>query len=97
MYYLCSESKGADQFCSYCEADLRLCYSPMQIVGFPMGEILYQLCSTITGPLLGEMIDNMRNKTRKDKPISTRMFMYSAVSCFTLVEPPHKKTNNMHR
>ena len=26
MYYLCSENKGADQFRSYCEADLRLCF-----------------------------------------------------------------------
>ena len=26
LYYLCSENKGADQLCSYCEADLRLCF-----------------------------------------------------------------------
>ena len=26
MYYPCSENKGADQLCSYCEADLRLCF-----------------------------------------------------------------------
>ena len=26
MYYLCSENKGNDQLCSYCEADLRLCF-----------------------------------------------------------------------
>ena len=26
MYYLCSENKGADQLCSYCSADLRLCF-----------------------------------------------------------------------
>ena len=26
MHYLCSENKGADQLCSYCEADLRLCF-----------------------------------------------------------------------
>ena len=24
----CSEHKGADQLCSYCEADLRLCFRP---------------------------------------------------------------------
>lgn len=30
------------------------------------------------GPLLGEMIDNMRNKTRKYNPIAAKMFMYSA-------------------
>ena len=23
---MCSENKGADQHCSYCEADLRLCF-----------------------------------------------------------------------
>ena len=26
MYYLCSENKGADQLCSYCTADVRLCF-----------------------------------------------------------------------
>ena len=26
LYYLCSESKGADQLCCYREADLRLCF-----------------------------------------------------------------------
>ena len=26
MYYLCSESKGADQLCSHCTADLHLCF-----------------------------------------------------------------------
>ena len=25
-HYPCSENKGADQLCSYCEADLRLCF-----------------------------------------------------------------------
>ena len=26
MYYPCSKTKGADQLCSYCTADLRLCF-----------------------------------------------------------------------
>ena len=26
VYYPCSESTGADQLCSYCTADLRLCF-----------------------------------------------------------------------
>ena len=26
LYYLCSENKGADQLCSYCTADLHLCF-----------------------------------------------------------------------
>ena len=26
LYYPCSENKGADQLCRYCEADLRLCF-----------------------------------------------------------------------
>ena len=34
LYYLCSENKGADQLCSYCTADLRLCFSPKHFVGF---------------------------------------------------------------
>ena len=36
LYYPCSENNGADQLRNYCEADLRLCFSHMQIVGFPM-------------------------------------------------------------
>ena len=27
MYYPCGENKGADQLCSYCTADLRLCFA----------------------------------------------------------------------
>ena len=41
MYYPCSENKGADQLRSYCEADLRLLFSPMQIVGFPMQRLRF--------------------------------------------------------
>ena len=26
LYYPCSENKGAGQLCSYCTADLRLCF-----------------------------------------------------------------------
>ena len=26
LHYPCSENKGADQLCSYCTADLRLCF-----------------------------------------------------------------------
>ena len=26
LYYSCSGNKGADQLCSYCTADLRLCF-----------------------------------------------------------------------
>ena len=39
----CSENKGADQLRSYCEADLRLLFSPMQIVGFPMRRFIFTL------------------------------------------------------
>ena len=34
LYYPCSENKGADQLRGYREADLRLCFSHMQKVGF---------------------------------------------------------------
>ena len=36
LFYPCSENKGADQLRGYREADLRLCFSHMQIVGFPV-------------------------------------------------------------
>ena len=34
FYYPYSENKGADQLCSYCAADLRLCFRIMQKAGF---------------------------------------------------------------
>ena len=35
VYYSCSENKGADQLCSYCEADLRLCFRICRLLVFP--------------------------------------------------------------
>ena len=37
LYYLCSEKKGADQLCSYCEADLHLCFRLCRLLVFPCG------------------------------------------------------------
>ena len=37
MYYLYSENKGADQLCSYREADLRLCFRLCRLLVFPRG------------------------------------------------------------
>ena len=39
LCYPSSENKGADQLRGYREADLRLCFAPRQIVGFPMGRL----------------------------------------------------------
>ena len=41
MYYPCSENKDADQLRGYREADLRLLFSPMQIVGFLTHRLKY--------------------------------------------------------
>ena len=35
VYYPRSENKGADQFRSYCEADLRLCFRLYRLLVFP--------------------------------------------------------------
>ena len=40
MYYPYSENKYADQLHGYREADLRLCFSPTQIVGFLMKQLI---------------------------------------------------------
>ena len=40
LHYLCSENKGADQLRGYREADLRLCFSHMQKVGFVMTRLI---------------------------------------------------------
>ena len=37
LYYTSSESKGADQLRSYCEADLRLCFRLCRLLVFPWG------------------------------------------------------------
>ena len=34
LYYLCSKNKGADQVCTYCTADLRLCFLIGKILVF---------------------------------------------------------------
>ena len=41
LYYPCSENKGADQLSCYRKADLHLCCSHMQIVGFLMRRLIY--------------------------------------------------------
>ena len=40
LYYLCSESKGADQLRGHREADLRLLFLHMQNVGFLMTRLI---------------------------------------------------------
>ena len=34
LYYLCSQSKGAGQLCSYCTAELRLCFRICRLLVF---------------------------------------------------------------
>ena len=42
LYYPCSENKGADQLCSFCTADLRLCFRVGKIrVCHNVAHILY--------------------------------------------------------
>ena len=41
LYYPCSENKGADQLCSYCEADLRLCFRLCRLFVFPCSVSFY--------------------------------------------------------
>ena len=37
MHYPSSENRGADQLCSYCKADLRLCFRLCRLLVFPCG------------------------------------------------------------
>ena len=53
LYYLYSENKGADQLCSYCAADLRLCLRMHAKSRFShkevhIYEVLYFICFSIT-------------------------------------------------
>ena len=43
LYYLCSESKGADQLRGYREADLRLCFRICKKTGFLMTRLILQI------------------------------------------------------
>ena len=37
FYYPSSENKGADKLCSYCEADLRICFRLCRLLVFACG------------------------------------------------------------
>ena len=41
LYYPYSENKGADQLCSYCAADLRLCFRICKKPGFLTTRLIY--------------------------------------------------------
>ena len=43
FYYQCSENKGADQLCSYCEADLCLCFRICRLLVFPCGTSIMEI------------------------------------------------------
>ena len=47
LYYPCSENKGADQLCSYREADLRLCFRLCRLLVFPWDGSNPLNCTTI--------------------------------------------------
>ena len=61
LFYLCSESKGADQLRGYREADLRLCFrnaknlfshDAAQFALFLLeGEVTFPYCQALAGPL----------------------------------------------
>ena len=49
LYYPCSENKGADQLCSYCEADQRLRFRLCRLLFFPCGcSFSFNVLSLIT-------------------------------------------------
>ena len=57
MYYPCSENKGADQICSYCKADLRLCFHLCRLFVFPWGRSNVLPCAIKMGPLKPKVKD----------------------------------------
>ena len=74
LYYLCSENKGADQLCSNCAADLRLCFRIC--AGFLVMRLIYKWGlrgSLLQGPVSmmttsGEQIPpNDSSYRRRDK------------------------------
>ena len=48
FYYQCSEKKGADQLCSYCEADLCLCFRLCRLLVFPCDGSCKNIFNTTT-------------------------------------------------
>ena len=61
MYYPCSENKGADQLCSYCTADLRLCFRTSK-------NLVSSLCGS-TGTLKGLAQSIGSYQTQRTHPI----------------------------
>ena len=47
MYYPCSENKGTDQVCNYCEADLRLCFCKCKMLVFSWGGSIVVFCENL--------------------------------------------------
>ena len=71
LYLPCSENKGADQLRGYREADLRLCFRIMQIVGILMRLLI---CGTVQSfmSMLPERMttiqSNIKQPERKNIP-----------------------------
>ena len=64
MYHTCSKNKGTDQLRGYHEADLRLLFSHMQIVGFPMGWLKSEKNMSLCGSFLKSFTLELRLEKR---------------------------------
>ena len=67
MYYPCSENKGADQLCSYCTADLRLCFRLCKLLVYSCG-----------GSYVSDAVLNMRtahSAKYEEKEIRNNLFV----------------------
>ena len=92
LFSLCSENKGADQLCGYCEADLRLCFRICKKPFFSKrGSYLLWFSSHLNRRLIGELIVRIKaSKPVKNKICWQRLetvlikVMVSHLSCILI-------------
>ena len=57
FYYLCSENKDTYQVCSYCAADLRLCFF-MQLV-LPYQHMCFNFSDNVSNVKLNQLMEEL--------------------------------------
>ena len=78
MYYPSSENKGADQLCTYCTADLRLCFGIGKNLCFTELHFQHGLFSLILRDAV--CYNGLRKTERKRKKEGKKEYIY--MYCF---------------
>ena len=102
---LSSETKDADQLCSYCEADLHLCFRVCRLLVFPCGgsnnlERYVKLNKMFVfnfQPAQAQSLNEAAQEIRNLQSVQLAQVDQEKVGIFLchINEPHHEKTNNV--